>query len=154
LTKTNEYQLNQLIALFLAEIIRSRRTSLKRAAEISRFVIKTIPAIHSESEALNMLTLIEKDFEEVITLKQVLHFGYKKSNIKIYEQEVKEFAAEVLIKNMVESSAFLQDAAREDMTIQELCLEYPKFCEFFYQHSEKAQLFPNLKQQIIHASSV
>jgi len=152
MTKTNEYQLNQLIALFLAEIIRSRRTSLRRAAEISRFVVQRIHSIHSEPEALNMLTSIEKDFEEVVTLKQVLHFGYKKSNIKIYEQEIKEYAAEILVKNMVESSAFLQDASRKDITIQELCLKHPEFCEFFYRHSNKALLFPNLKQQIIHTN--
>jgi hypothetical protein len=136
---------NNLVALFLAEAIRSRRTSLARAAEISRRVISRLGSMDSEDSALAMLTEIEKDFEEVTTLKQALHFGYQDTEIKTFEPEIKEFAARIFAQDLSLSGNFLQDAARPEMTIQELCIKYPKFCDFLYSSSDKAQLLPELQ---------
>ncbi len=138
-TKTN-FAINELVALFLAEVIRSRRTSLRRAAEIARYVVANIQRIRTEEEALSLLTEVEKDFEEVVTLKQVLHFGYHKSSVKIYEEDIKEYAARIFVKDMVLSSSFLQDAAKNGMTIQELCLRYPDFSNYLFRSSERAEL--------------
>jgi hypothetical protein len=134
--------LNQLIALFLAEAIRSRRTSLARAAEISGRVIANLPLIKSESQALNMVTEIEKDFQEVSALKHALHFGYKPTDVKVYEEEIKAYASKILVQDMNVSNNFLQDAAQTDMTIQKLCLKHPDFCEYLSKFSTLAQ---NLK---------
>lgn len=142
--KPNDYRLTQLVALFLAEIIRSRRTNLRRAAEIARHVVANIQNIRTEKQALLFLTEVERDFEEVVILKQALHFGYKKSSVKVYEQGIKEYAAGVFSKDMVLSSTFLQDAAKNEMTIQELCLKYPEFCDYLQKNSDKASLIPDL----------
>jgi len=141
-----QFEFAELIALFLAEVIRSRRTSLRRAAEISRHVVLEIKGINGEEDALRMLTNIEKDFEEVATLKQALHFGYGKSSIKVFEGEIKEYASRVFVTDMVMSSEFLQDAAKSGMTIQELCLKYPEFCNFVYTASDKAGLIASARQ--------
>src|SRR5438105_4090415 len=92
--------LNQLVALFLSEEIRSHRTSLSRAAEISERVIPKLKSINSESQALSILKDIEKDFEEVSVLKQALHFGTKASDIKVYEAEIKEYASRTFVKDL------------------------------------------------------
>lgn len=123
-------QLKQLVAVFLAEVIRSRRTSLARAAEISDRVVQLLPQMKSEAEALALLTEVEKDFEETVVLKQVLHFGYKDTDIQLYEHNIKEYAAMIFVKDMVLSVAFLHDAAQPGMDIRKLCLKYPDFCQY------------------------
>ncbi len=125
--------------------MRTRRTSLPRAAEISQRVISRLGELNSESRALALLTEIEKDFEEVSALKQALHFGHEVSDIKVYEAEIKEYAAKIFAQDMAASNAFLQDAARPGATIQELCIKYPRFCQFLLATSEKASLLPSLQ---------
>lgn len=136
--------LNQLIALFLSEAIRTRRTSLSRAAEISQRVVTRLPFLHSESGALLMLTDIEKDFQEVGVLKQALHFGYGASDIKVYESEIKDYASKIFVKDIPASNQFLQDAAGKQMTIQQLCLKYPDFCDYLQHYTDKAQILAEL----------
>lgn len=142
--ENQQFSFNQLIALFLAEQLRSRRTSLRRAAEIAQLVLRKPPQARDEKEALSIISDIEKDFSEFVVLKQALHFGYLRSDAKTYEQEIKEFASQIFVRNMVHSATFLQDAARPGMSIQELCLRYPEFCNFLFSHSEKADLVPEL----------
>lgn len=101
--------------------------------------------MQDEDQTLFALTEIEKEFDEVRSLKQALNFGYQTSEIKIYEKEIKDYASEIFVKDMSLSSAFLQDAAREKMTIQELCVKYPNFCDYLFTCTEKGQLLPELK---------
>lgn len=136
---------NNLVALFLAEAIRSRRTSLARAAEISHRVVSSMNKLRSEDQALELLSNIEKDFEEVLTLKQALHFGYHASSVKVYETEIRDYASNIFTQDMNLSNAFLQDAAMPEMTIQQLCLKYPNFCEYLSSCPEKAGLLPQLQ---------
>lgn len=138
-------QLNYLIATFLAEILRSRQTNLRRAAEICSYVVKFLPRMKSESEALLLLSDIEKDFEEVLVLKQALHFGYKDLDVKLYEYEIKEYAAKTFTKDMVGSVNFLKDAALPEMDIQKLCLKYPDFCEYLLSSPQKQTLISHFQ---------
>ena len=132
---------NQLVALFLSEAIRTRRTSLTRAAEISQRVVSRLPFLRSESGALAMLTDIEKDFEEISVLKKALHFGYEASDIKVYEKEIKDYASEIFVRDIPASSQFLQDASDKQMTIQQLCLKYPGFCDYLQRQPEQSSYF-------------
>ena len=43
-------QFKQMVAMFLAEVIRSRRISLRRAADISGEVIALLPQVKSEKD--------------------------------------------------------------------------------------------------------
>ena len=113
---------------------------MNRAAEISHRVVKKLGSLNSEGQALELVTRIEKDFGEVASLKQALHFGYQASDVKVYEAEIRDFAAKIFTRDMNFSNTFLQDAARPGATIQELCLKYPMFCEYLSHSSEKGQL--------------
>jgi hypothetical protein len=135
----NSVNLNNLIALFLAEAIRTKRTSLSRAAEISSHVIAKMKNLKSEEEALLVLTNLEKDFEEVSSIKQALHFGGETSDIKIYEAQIKDYASKIIAKDIGSSNSFLQDAAGPEMTIQKLCVKYPDFCRFLISTTSREQ---------------
>lgn len=124
----------------MAEVVRSRRTSIRRAAEISRLVIRNIDSLKSEPQALAWVTEIEKDFEEVVSLKQALHFNFNASDVNVYEREVKEYASLMFQQDMVRSADFLKDASAHQATIQQLCVKYPDFCSYLMNTSDKAQL--------------
>jgi hypothetical protein len=134
-----------LVALFLAEAIRSRRMSLARAAEISHRVVSRINMLNSEGQALELLTTIEREFEEVTSLKQALHFGYHPSDVKIYETEIRDYASKIFTRDINLSNAFLQDAAKTGASIQQLCLKYPEFCQYLCSFPDKAELLPQLR---------
>lgn len=133
--------------MFLAEVIRSRRTSLSRAAEISDRVIQLLPQMKTESQALSLLTDVEKDFEEMVVLKQALHFGYRDTDIHVYEQDIKEYAARIFTQDMALSVAFLQDASKPDMDIQKLCFKYPDFCQYLVNDPNNAGFVDKLRPQ-------
>lgn len=135
-----ELNINQLVGLFLAEIIRSRRTTIKRAAEICRRVVNLLGRIKSEAEVLLMLEDIERDFEEVAILKQALNFGYSPSDTRVYEDEIKIYVARLFERDIVGSAQFLQDAAEDSATIQHLCIKYPEFCRFLLTSTDKKEL--------------
>lgn len=136
----------QLVALFLAEILRSRRTSLKRVAEISQLVVENLPKLTSEALALSWLSGLEKDFEEVASLKQVLHFNYHASEINVYEKEIKDFASLLFENDMTRSVDFLKDAAETKATIQMMCIKYPDFCDYLFKKTDKGQLLPEFQK--------
>jgi hydroxymethylpyrimidine pyrophosphatase-like HAD family hydrolase len=144
----NLKNLKNLIAMFFSENLRSRRTSIGRAAEIARRVLELLPKFDSEGQVLSGLWEIEKDFVEIGELRHALHFGYNPSEIIVYEKEVKEYAADVFKNNMAKSVAFLQDAAKPTMSIQELCIRYPQFCEFLVNKTEKGEIIQGLRQQL------
>lgn len=75
-----------------------------------------------------------------------MHFGTYTSDIKIFEQEIKEYASRIFQKDISQSSAFLQDAASQDSSIEKLCLKYPDFCQYLVDYSDKAELLA--KKQI------
>jgi hypothetical protein len=133
-------QFRQMAGMFLAEVIRSRRVSLRRAAEISHQVVIILPKISSEKDALALLTEVEKDFEEITVFKQALHFGYSDTDIRVYEREIKEYAAKIFTQDMPFSASFLQDASKQEMDIVKLCLKYPNFCEYLLKGPNKASL--------------
>jgi len=131
---------NTLVALFLSEILRSRRTTVQRAAEISSQVLRVMHKVKNETELLNMLGNLETEFEEVGTLKQALHFGVSYSELKLFEPFVRQYAAELFKKDMEASTAFLKDAAAKDASIQQLCIKYPAFCQFLTSNPEVAAI--------------
>lgn len=138
------FDLKNLVALFLAEALRSRRTSLARAAEICSRVVAALPKATSESETLKMLTDIEKDFEEITVLKQTLHFGYNPSDAKVFEHEIKDYVAKTFAKDLENSNRFLSEASQAGMTIQQLCLKYPDFCNYLLSHTDNPELLPKI----------
>lgn len=119
---------------------------MTRAAEISHRVVQRLPGMNTEEDALLMLTDIEKDFEEVSALKQALHFGHQSADIKVYEAEIREYASKVFEKDINASSAFLQDAASQGVTIQQLCLKYPDFCDYLFACSDKAPALAGIQR--------
>ncbi len=141
-TKPNYFV--QLVAFFLAEIIRSRRTSIRRAAEISELMVRNLPSLTSEAAALGWIEKLERDFEELTDLRQALSFKYDTSNIKVYDGEIRQYASILFERDMAQSAAFLKDAAQPGMVIQELCIKYPDFCDYLIRQTDKAALLPEL----------
>jgi hypothetical protein len=106
--------------------------------------VEALPSLKSEEQALAFLSRIERDFEEVDTLKHALCFRYCDADIELYEKEIKEFSASLFERDMVMSASFLQDAVSPDMDIQKLCIKYPEFCQYLLLSTEKTPLLKRL----------
>ena len=108
-------------------------------------VLQNMGKIQTEEQLLQLLNQLEHDFEEVTALKDVLHFGHDNGEIKIYDHEIREFAANNFPHDAVSAAAFLQEAAQSGMVIQTLCLKYPDFCHFLIYNSDKSEAVNNLQ---------
>jgi hypothetical protein len=134
-----------IVSLFLSEIIRSRKITIPRAAEISSQVLKAMEQLRDdETEMLRLLDQLEKDFQEVAALKQTLRVGKGDLDVRVYDEEIREYSAELFKTNMVASAAFLRDAARSD-SIDKVCAVYPDFCNFLIEKTDKAEIVKKLK---------
>jgi hypothetical protein len=82
-----------------------------------------------EGEMLDLLRQLEKDFQEAVALKQTLHVGHNGNEVRIFDKEIREYAANLFKTNMVVSAAFLRDAA-DSVSMGQLCRQYPEFHQF------------------------
>ncbi len=139
-----DQRFQQLVAAFLAEVLRSRHTTVTRAAEISRRVVAELEGLQGEPAALAFVSELERQFEEVTSLKQALHFGYGPADVRVYERELKDFAADLASRDPAGAARFLEDAASRGATVQDICLRYPDFCTFLLTSSDKADVLARL----------
>lgn len=128
--------------MFFSEVIRSRKITIARAAELSGAIIDAYKTVQDETQLLEVLSELEKDFDEVFMLKEALQFGQTLSETKIYEKEIREYAADLFARDMVLSAAFLQDARQPGATIQQLCLKYPYFSNFLASRAVVHEMAP------------
>ncbi len=135
----------KIVSLFLSEIIRSRNTTVTRAAEISSQVMRAMEKLRDDEVAmLNLLGQLERDFQEVIALKQTLHFGHEDNQIQAFDKEIREYASELFKVSMVISAGFLRDAA-ESPSIEHLCKHHPDFTDFLLTKTDKAAIARQFK---------
>ncbi len=133
-----------IVSLFLSEIIRSRNTPIPRMAEISGDVVEAMQKLRDdETEMLCLLRQLEKDFQGAVALKQTLHAGHSRNEVRIFDQEIREYAAELFKTNLVASAAFLRDAA-DCASMDKLCRQYPEFNQFLNAKTDKAPLLKGL----------
>ncbi len=135
----------KIVGLFLAEIIRSRNTTVTRAAEISSQVMRAMEKLRDDEVAmLHLLGELEKDFQQVVALKQTLRFGHEDNQIREFDKEIREYASELFKISMVISAGFLRDAA-ESTSIEKLCKQHPDFTDFLLTKTDKAPIARQFK---------
>ena len=66
------------VCLFLAELLRTHKIALPRAAEIAEKVTQNINLIDSEAQFLTLIKQLAQDFQELIHLGELVHMPVKK----------------------------------------------------------------------------
>lgn len=115
---------------FLAELLRTRKISLKRAAEIGQKLIDHINLIDTEQDFLKLVKELSADFEELNTLEDRVQMSIVISERKSLEHKVLDFVAFILPQDAQSAQAILQEAVKEDALLEDLCGKFPQFSQF------------------------
>lgn len=115
---------------FLAELLRTRKISLKRVAEIGQKVIDHINLIDTEQDFLKLVKELSADFEELNTLGDRVQMSIGISQRKSLEHKVLDFVAFILPQDTTVALAILQEAVKEDVRLEDLCGKFPRFGQF------------------------
>lgn len=115
---------------FLAELLRTRKISLKRAAEIGQKLIDHINLIDTEQDFLKLVKELSADFEELNTLEDQVQMSIVISERKSLEHKVLDFVAFILPQDAQSAQAILQEAVKEDVRLEDLCGKFPQFSQF------------------------
>jgi hypothetical protein len=121
----NEYARH--VALFLAELLRTRRISLDRAAEISQRVVENLNLIDTENHFLEFVKHLAKDFQELFPLEDRINLRIRTKSRSELEKQVEAYATHIMSKDLDQSLAILQEAAKEDLKLIEFYAKFPDF---------------------------
>jgi hypothetical protein len=127
---TPKEQYAKMVCLFLAEGLRTRRIPLQNAAEIAGKFLQNINLLDTEQDFLSLVKELSKDFSELSVLEHQASRAIQISEKRRLEQQVREFAVQVIVTDPPRALSLLQDAARDDVSIETLCAKYPEFKSF------------------------
>lgn len=118
------------VSMFLAELLRTRRIGLNRAADIAQKVVANLNLLDSEARFLQFIKELSGDFEELFQLEARVDMHMKFSARHDFEQKVREFAISTLPTDANLACLVLQEAVSENCESEELSAKFPQFKEF------------------------
>jgi hypothetical protein len=128
LTPKEEYA--KMVCLFLAEGLRTRRIDLQKTAEIAGKILQNINLLDTEHDFLSLIKELSKDFDELTALEQRVGQSIILNQKRKMEQQVREYAIQILVSDTKTALQLLQDAAQENITMENLYIKYPEFMKF------------------------
>ena len=129
-TTDQKNQYAKSICYFLAELLRTRRISLERAADISQKMIDNINLLDSEHDFLQLTKTLAQDFEELIYLKERISLDIGVLKRKDLEDKVRQFVVNVLPNDTTLALNILEEAIKSDIELSELGKKFPEFGQF------------------------
>ncbi|MBI4050036.1 MAG: hypothetical protein HY398_01145 [Candidatus Doudnabacteria bacterium] len=118
------------VCLFLAEMLRTRRATLKRCAEIAASVVDKLDMIRTEVEFLSAVRQMESDFQELTHLESDLTFRYQVAERQKMEELVREFAIANLPGDPERAVVIMEESLKAGSTLEGLQKKFPDFNEF------------------------
>ncbi|MBX4186850.1 MAG: hypothetical protein KW802_01140 [Candidatus Doudnabacteria bacterium] len=133
LQSKNEYAKH--VSLFLAELLRTRKIDLERAADIAQKVLQNINLIDNEQHFLQFVKELSRDFEELFPFETKMQMHVRSNVRKDVERKVQSYAVHMMSHDMGESLAILQEAIRDEVNLVQLCQKFPKFQQYIEANS-------------------
>ena len=127
-SQKNEYAKH--LSLFLAELLRTRKIDLYRAAEIAQKVVENINLVDSEQHFLKLVKELTLDFQELNAFDDRVHFHIQISERKDLEQKVRAFVVNIMTTDENLALQILQESTKEETKLQDLCGKFPLFKQF------------------------
>ncbi len=124
------------VSLFLAELLRTRKMTLNRAAEIAQKVVENINLIDSEEQFLKFVKILTSDFEELFLLHQKISFEESANKRRELEENVRQFVIKNISIDPALASSILQVAVSPESRLEDITAKFPQFKEFMEQKNE------------------
>lgn len=129
-------KLAKAVCLFLAEMLRSRKASLRRSADIAAAVVVKLDNIQSEEEFLSLIRGLEYEFQELRHLDRDIVFYHQVSEREKLEKLVREFAVRCLPDDPQRAVILMEEALKAESTLESLGRQFPDFAEFIAIHAQ------------------
>jgi|GEM_PF-2200680 len=124
------------VCFFLAELLRTRKIDLKRAAEIAQKVMDNINLIDTEQDFSRLIKGMSADFEELFQLEERLQLNISFNERRDLDDLVREFVASILPQDTNLAFVVLQEAVKDNVQSEDLCVKFPQFREFILKTHE------------------
>ena len=131
----NKEQYARLVCLFLAEQLRVKKISLRRAADISQRVVNNINLIDTEQDFLRLVKELSKDFEELFTLEDRVFFYMQINERRSMETFVKRFAIEIIPQDPKLALDIMLTAIKDEAKLEDLKARFPLFSQYLERSS-------------------
>lgn len=126
----NKEEYAKAVCYFLAELLRTHRVSLSRAAEIAQKVLANINLVDTEQQFLKLVKELSQDFEELLSLGRRVDMHMQIGEREQFESHVREFVIINLSVDTSSAMAVLKEAVAEGVGVEVLCGKYPTFKQF------------------------
>jgi signal transduction histidine kinase len=129
-------QYAQMVCLFLAEALRTRRISLQRAAEIAEKFLQNLSLLDTENDFLSLIKELAKDFDELDVLESRVAKSKETTEKRRLESLVKEFVIGILATDVKMAMSILQDASTDNAKLSDLGAKYPAFKNYLSKNDQ------------------
>ncbi|MBI2355658.1 MAG: hypothetical protein HYV13_00440 [Candidatus Doudnabacteria bacterium] len=126
----NKEQYAKLVCLFLAEQLRVKRISLRRAADIAQKVTENLSLIDSEQDFLRLIKELSNDFEELFTFEERVFFWVHTNERNNLEATVRAFAIETIPQDPKLALDVMLAAINDETRLDDLKQKFPSFAQF------------------------
>jgi hypothetical protein len=120
----------KIVCLFLAELLRTRKITLMRAAEVCQKVTDNINLVDSEVHFLSLVKQLSADFEELTHLQTLANLHVQMSQRTDLEEKVRAFVISTLVQDPHQALEILQEAVKADIHLNDLVQRFPQFQQF------------------------
>lgn len=127
---SNKEDYAKMVCLFLAELLRTHKISLNRAAEIAQKVVENINLINNEKDFLGLISELNKDFEELFRLEDRVFFHIAVDERKQMESQVRSFVIQIISDDPKMALDIMMEAIKEESKLETLSVKFPKFNDF------------------------
>lgn len=124
------------LCYFLAEMLRTRKIELKRAADIGQKFAQNVNLIDTEKDYLRFIKDMSSDFEELFFLGQRIEITVTTNPQRELETRVREFVASILPLDTNLALLVLEKSIKDDASVEALRKKFPKFDQFISQNYE------------------
>lgn len=125
----------RMVCLFLAEGLRTRQVTLKRAVEITEKILQNINLMDTEQDYLSLVKELSADFEELSALETKMQFKRAAGERRQLETLAREYAINILPTDPGQALKILQEAAQDGMTLAQLESRNPQFSAYLKNHA-------------------
>ena len=126
--KKEEYA--KAVCMFLAEMLRTRKVSLARSAEIAQKVVDNINFIDTEEDFLRLIKERPSDYEELFKLQKIVLLDVERAERRDMEEVVREYVINIMGADARQALDVLVEAVKQEAQLPQLCTKFPKLKEF------------------------
>jgi hypothetical protein len=134
---TPQEHYGRMVCLFLAEGLRTRHISVKRAADIAEKVLAHFNLLDSETAFMSFVKELSLEFQELGKLQSKIVKDSHHANRRGWEKAVQEYATGILHSDSRHALDILESASHPDAKLEDILKKFPRFKQFYHSYERR-----------------